>query len=143
MIDRDRLLALFLRAAGGVTALAFASVVMPRAWMEASHEWLGMGSMPRGAVVDYMIRQASTVYGLQGIALWLLASDVRRYRPLIRFTGWSFLLVSPIFVAIDSLAGMPWFWIVGDGVCCAALGGVVLWLSARGEALAIGDSMNA
>jgi hypothetical protein len=133
MMNRDRLLALFLRAAGSVTALAFASVVMPRAWMEASHEWLGMGSMPRGAVVDYMIRQASTVYGLQGIALWLLASDVERYRPLIRFTGWSFLLVSPIFVAIDSVAGMPWFWILGDGVCCAGLGAIVLWLSARGN----------
>ena len=130
----DRLLACFLRAAGSVTALAFLSVVMPRSWMEASHEWLGMGPMPRGAVVDYMIRQASMVYGLQGIGLWLLASDVERYRPLIRFSGCSFLLVSPIFVVIDSVAGMPWFWIIGDGVCCAVLGAVVLWLSRRGEA---------
>jgi hypothetical protein len=132
-MTRDRFLPLFLRAAGGITALAFVSVVMPRAWMEASHEWLGMGPMPRGAVVDYMIRQASMVYGLQGIAMWIVASDVRRYHPLIRFMGWSFLLVAPIFVVIDSAAGMPWFWIVGDGVCCAALGAVVLALSGRRE----------
>jgi hypothetical protein len=128
-MTRDRYLAFFLRAAGSVTALAFVSVVMPRAWMEASHEWLGMGTMPRGPVVDYMIRQASMVYGLQGIAMWVLASDVVRYRPLIRFTGWSFLVVSPIFVVIDRVAGMPWFWVAGDGICCAVLGVVVLWLS--------------
>jgi hypothetical protein len=97
--------------------------------MEWSHERLGMGVMPRGAVVDYMIRQASVVYGLQGIAMWILASDVERFRPLIRFTGLSFLLVAPIFVVIDNIAGMPSFWAVGDGVCCAILGAAVFWLS--------------
>jgi hypothetical protein len=38
-------------------------------------------------------------------------------------------VVSPIFVVIDRVAGMPWFWVAGDGICCAVLGVVVLWLS--------------
>ena len=36
--------------------LAFGAVVMPRAWMEASHEWLGLGMMPDGPVINFMIR---------------------------------------------------------------------------------------
>jgi hypothetical protein len=129
-MNRERLLTLVLRLSGTINALAFFSVVMPREWMEISHEWLGMGTMPRGAVVDFMIRQASYVYGAHGITLWLLASDVQRYRPLVRFTGWVYLLAAPAFVAIEWTAGMPWFWMVGDGIGCGSFGVVVLWLSA-------------
>ena len=80
-MDRRRLLAWVLRLVGTVQLFAFGAVVMPRSWMEAGHAWLGLGDMPRGAVVDFMIRQASFAYGLQGVALWVLASDVLRYRP--------------------------------------------------------------
>lgn len=130
-MNRSRLLPLFLRVAGAVTALAFVAVVMPRSWMEGAHEALGMGPMPRGAVVDFMIRQASLVYGLHGAALWLMAGDVPRYRPLIRYTGWAFLLAAPIFAAIDYTADMPWFWLLGDGLCCSAVGATILSLVPR------------
>jgi len=42
----------------------------------------------------FMIRQASYVYGMHGASLWVLATDVRRFRPLIVFNGISFTLAA-------------------------------------------------
>jgi hypothetical protein len=131
-MTRDRFLALFLRAAGSVTALAFVSVVMPRAWMEATHGWLGLGEMPDGAITMFMIRQASFTYGLHGMLLWLLSSDVIRFRPLVLFTGGSYLLAGPVFFLIDLQSGMPWFWTAGDTVSCSFVGAALLWLNRIG-----------
>ena len=85
-----------LRLAGAVEILAFISVVMPRAWMEASHTWLGLGEMPGGPVLMFMIRQASYAYGMHGISLWVLATDVKRFRPLVIFNAVAFLLAAPV-----------------------------------------------
>ncbi|HEY1404475.1 MAG TPA: hypothetical protein VGB05_10140 [Pyrinomonadaceae bacterium] len=128
-MNRQRLQSWLLRVAGSVEILAFVAVVMPRSWMESSHVWLGLGEMPDGAVLMFMIRQASYVYGMHGVLLWILASDVARYRPLIRFTGFSFLLAAPVFFIIDHTAGMPLYWTISDAVGCAFLGATLLWLN--------------
>ena len=108
--------------------LAFVAVVMPRAWMEASHAWLGLGEMPEGPLLMFMIRQASYVYGMHGVSLWVLASDVVRFRKLILLNAISFLLATPIFYMIDITSGMPLFWTVSDTLGCAFFGAALLWL---------------
>ncbi|HLL17129.1 MAG TPA: hypothetical protein VK388_18865 [Pyrinomonadaceae bacterium] len=128
-MNRQRLQSLLLRAAGSVEILAFVAVLMPRSWMESSHAWLGLGEMPRGAVLMYMIRQASYVYGMHGILMWILASDVVRYRPPIRFTGITFLVAAPVFLVIDHTAGMPLYWTLLEAAGCAFFGATLLWLT--------------
>ena len=116
--------------------LAFFAVVMPRSWMEASHAWLGLGVMPDGAVTMFMIRQASYAYGMHGISLWVLASDVSRFRPLVLLNGVSFLLAAPVFFVIDYTSGMPMWWTAADTLGCASFGAALLWLergSGRGD----------
>jgi hypothetical protein len=102
---------------------------MPRSWMEASHAWLGLGVMPEGSVLMFLIRQASYTYGMHGISLWLLASDVKRFRPLILLNGISFLLAGPLFFIIDYTAGLPMWWTATDGPSCGLFGLAMLWLS--------------
>lgn len=68
-MNRQHLQSWLLRLAGSVEILAFAAVMMPRSWMEASHAWLGLGEMPGGPVIMFMIRQASYAYGMHGISL--------------------------------------------------------------------------
>ena len=131
-MNRRRLQSWLLRAVGSIELLAFVAVVMPRSWMEAGHAWLGMGEMPGGPLLMFMIRQASYVYGMHGVGLWVLASDVERFRPLVTLNGVSFLLAAPIFLLIDLTAGMPWFWTASDAVGCAFFGAATLWLN-RGE----------
>jgi len=116
-----------------VEILAFVAVVMPRSWMEVSHTWLGLGVMPSGIVLMFLIRQASYVYGMHGISLWILASDVVRFRPLVRLNAISFLVASPVFLLIDYTSGTPLFWTVIDTLGCAFFGVSLLWLDRGGS----------
>ncbi len=130
-MNHQALQANLLRLAGSTELLAFASVIMPRAWMEVAHEWLGLGEMPGGAVLIFLIRQASYVYGMHGVSLWLLATDVRRFRPLVIFNGVSFVLAAPIFFLIDYYSGMPLWWSVVDPLGCGFFGVALLLLDRR------------
>ena len=130
-MNSQRLLSCLLRLAGSVEILAFFAVVMPRPWMELSHAWLGLGEMPGGPIIMFMIRQASYTYGMHGVSLWVLASDVLRFRTLILLNGIAYLLAAPVFFLIDFTSGMPWFWTVADTLGCAFLG-VALLLLQRG-----------
>lgn len=131
--DRKLLLSWLLRLVGLIEVLAFVAVIMPRSWMEASHSWLGLGQMPEGSVLMFMIRQASYAYGMHGISLWILASDVKRFRPLLLLNGFSFLLAGPVFFIIDYTTGMPWWWTVADSLSCAFFGVALLWLTPKGS----------
>lgn len=127
--NKEFLLTWLLRLVGVSEVLAFIAVVMPRAWMEVSHLWLGLGQMPKGAVLMFLIRQASYTYGMHGISLWLLATDVKRFRPLLILNGISFLLAGPVFFLIDYTAGTPMWWTFTDGPACGVFGAAILWLS--------------
>ena len=128
-MNYDQIQSWVLRLTGATEILAFISVVMPRAWMESAHIWLGLGVMPEGPILMFMIRQASYAYGMHGVSLWLLATDVRRYQPLIVFNAISFLLASVVFSLIDYTTGMPFWWTIVDGVGCASFGAAVLILN--------------
>ena len=138
-MNRQRLQSWLLRLAGATELLAFFAVVMPRSWMEATHAWLGMGELEGGAVLMFMIRQASYVYGMHGVSLLVLASDVKRFRPLVILNGISFLLAAPLFLIIDHTSGMPLYWTLLDAAACGFFGAALLWLTlgdaARNEEL--------
>ena len=130
-MNREKLLVWLLRIAGATEIFAFIAVVMPRSWMEVSNAWLGMGAMPDGPLLMFMIRQASYTYGVHGLSLWLIASDVERFRPFIVFNGIAFLVAAPVFLLIDITSGMPWWWAVSDPGSCGFFGVTLLWLSHR------------
>ncbi len=130
-MNHQRLQAWLLRLVGTTELLAFVAVVMPRAWMELAHAWLGLGDMPGGAVTMFMIRQASYTYGMHGISLWVLATDVDRFRPLLLLNGISFLLAAPVFCIIDHTSGVPWWWTVVDTLACGFFGVALLWLNRK------------
>ena len=125
--------AFLLRLAGSVELLAFLAVVMPRSWMEIAHTWLGLGEMPNGAIIMFMIRQASYTYGMHGVSLWVIASNVERFRLLIIFNAISFLIAAPVFFLIDQTSGMPFWWSLGDTFGCGSFGAALLWLSLRND----------
>src|SRR5437764_910839 len=123
-----RLQAWVLRWVGAVEALAFGAVVMPRAWMETAHGWLGFTEMPRGPVFDAVMREVSFTYGLHGVALWLIAADVVRYHPLVILTAAGYFLAGAVFILIDLTVGMPGFWVAGNGGSCLLIGALLGWL---------------
>lgn len=128
-MNKQQILTWSLRLAGAFEVLAFVAVVMPRGWMEISHEWLGLGAMPGGPILMFLIRQASYTYGMHGVSLWVLSLDVKRFRPLVVLNGIAYLLGAVVFVVIDYSSGMPLWWTVADPVGCGVLGAALLWLS--------------
>jgi hypothetical protein len=111
-----------------VEILAFGAVFLPRAWMESIHTAMGLTEMPQGPTFDSVMRQVSFTYGVHGIALWFIAADVRRYRPLMILTAVGYLLAGPVFFVVDLHNGMPWSWIAGNGGSCLLIGALLVGL---------------
>jgi hypothetical protein len=119
----------FLRCLAILQVLTGAIAFVPIGWIAAWHGWLGLGQLPDDAVLRYVIRGGAFVQGVIGVLLWVIATDVERYRPLVITTAAIYLVSSPAFYLIDSIAGMPRFWCVFDAVSCFAVGAVLLGLS--------------
>ena len=117
-----------LRLVGAVEMFAFAAVFLPRSGMGAAYAWMGLGGMPEGPVFDSVMRQVSFSYGLHGVALWLIAADVVRYRPLVILTAVGYLLAGPVFIGIDLGNSMPWSWVAANGGSCLLIGALLLAL---------------
>jgi hypothetical protein len=116
MTKSDQVVVILLRYLLGIPALfALVPVVMPFSWMVATHRWLGLGEMPDGPVVEYLARSVSAFYALFGALCLVVASDLERYRPLVRFLGVAFALMSLVLLGIDLAAGMPWWWSASEG----------------------------
>ena len=114
MTRADKALVILLRFVGVPALFALVAVVMPFSWMVATHRWLGIGEMPDGPVVEYLARSVSLFYALFGALCLVLASDLERYRPLVRFLGVAFALMSLVLLGVDLAAGMPWWWSASD-----------------------------
>jgi len=126
-----RWLALLLRLGGAVLLLAFGAVFLPVAWMSASHAALGLGTFPRSALVDYLTRSISALYAIKGGLYLLLSTDVVRYAPVIGYVAWSTVAFGLLMLAVDVHAGMPWYWICGEGPPVAIVGLILLVLHRR------------
>ncbi|MEM7588503.1 MAG: hypothetical protein AAF560_34260 [Acidobacteriota bacterium] len=104
-----------LRFAGTVMLLAFGAVVMPTEWMEASHQRLGLGEFPTTPLVDYLTRSISMLYGIYGGMYLVIARDLRRLAPVLKYMASANIVFGAAMVAIDLHAGMPWYWVAGEG----------------------------
>jgi hypothetical protein len=127
----ERLLVLVLRSSGAILLLAFAAVFLPVSWMAAAHRWLGLGEFPTYPLVDYLTRSISILYGIKGGLYLLLSTDVRRYRSVIVYAGWSAICFGLAMIVIDLRAGMPWQWTLGEGPSVILAGTVFLVLVRR------------
>jgi len=128
MTRPERTLVLLLRGLGCLTLSAFAAIALPVEWMAAIHARLGLGTLPREPIVDYLTRSVSAFYGLHGALLLVVARDVRRHRAVVAFAGWAAVAFGVIVTGIDLHAGMPAWWTWGEGLPVTALGALQLYL---------------
>lgn len=100
---------------GGGASFAVVAVFMPMSWMVAIHRWLGLGEMPTAPIVEYLARSVSAFYVFIGALCLVVASDLERYQPLVRFLGVGFFVTGVVFTGVDVVTGMPWWWSVFEG----------------------------
>jgi hypothetical protein len=120
-----------LRVFGATCVLAVLPFIMPRSWMGFTHEWLGMGTLPEKPVVEYLARSTSALCAFYGGLLFVLATDVHRYAPAITYQAIAMMLLSGAGAILGLRAGMPAWWMVGDGMGCWVFCGAMLWLQKR------------
>src|SRR5262249_9775323 len=108
MTRADKALVLLLRFLGVTALFAVVTVFMPVSWMAATHRWLGLGEMPTAPVVEYLARSVSACYAVLGALCLVMAADLERYRPLVRFLGAAQAVVGVVAISVDLAAGMPW-----------------------------------
>ena len=101
---------------------------MPHAWMDACHRGLGLGALPELPILIYLTRSLSALYAAQAALLWLVSGDVRRYGPVVFYVGVAFLVFGAVVLGIDYHAGLPWFWILGEGPVLMLIGFLILGL---------------
>jgi hypothetical protein len=128
---RERLLALLLRISAVVLCLAFGAVFLPNDWMAATHEWLGLGTFPASLIVEYLARSISALYGIYGILCFVVATDVRRYLPVIVALSWSSVGFGMAIWVIDLKIGVPWHWTLFEGPPILILAVVFLAIARR------------
>jgi hypothetical protein len=133
MKKSDKVLALLLRFVGVGALFALVAVFMPSSWMAATHRWLRLGEMPTGPVVEYLARSLSAFYAIMGALCLVLATDLERYRPLVRFLGVAFALMSVVFLGVDLPAGMPWWWSASEGPGGVVFGALLFALACPGH----------
>jgi hypothetical protein len=114
MIMPSAWLVLVLRATAVLFLLAFAGVVMPESWMKTVYEWDGLGPWPGGALLVYLARAVSMLYGFCGLLALYLSFDVRRYLPLIRFLAIVGFPFAPVMFVVIWAAGLPTVWAVSE-----------------------------
>jgi hypothetical protein len=132
-MDAAVLLGVLLRFVGCLLLLAAAAIVMPFEWMAALHQALGLGGLPELPVIQYLTRSVSAVYATWGAFFLYLSFDVRRHLVVIRFLMVVKMLFALVLIAIDILAGMPWFWTVYEGPPILVIAAAMWWLSYRAE----------
>ena len=124
----ERWLRLLLRVTGGVMLLALVAVVMPRSWMAAAHEWLGVGAFPDAPIAEYLARSTSGLYAMLGGLAILLAADVRTYRRAITYFALALPALSTLMLLACWNSGLPAYWLLTDLFSAAGFGAAVLVL---------------
>ena len=115
MTTQERFLHVFLRILGSVSLLALFAVVMPYSWMNAIHQWLGMGELPDEPIVGYLARSTSAFYALLGGLVWVLSFDLARHRRVLKYVGAAILAMGLMLLSVDWLEGMPRWWTIQEG----------------------------
>lgn len=124
---------LVLRFIAAISFIALPAIIAPRLALEKFSLLLGLGQPPHLPLLIYMTAGASCVLVAQAILLWLMSRDVIRYRPLILFCGWAYLAFSPLFLWIDTSAGMPPTQAAADTLSCLIAGTALLYASYFGR----------
>ena len=125
----ERLLFWLLRINAWVAAPC---ALLPFAWMDAVHrQWLGMGQLVDAPITQYMARSLSLVYAGHGVVILYITMHWARLRFTVPLVAWMHVVFGAGMLAIDLDAGLPTWWVVGEGPGLMVFGIVLVVLNRR------------
>jgi hypothetical protein len=124
-------LVFLLRCGAVLTGSAFLAVFLPVDSMASTHRWLGLGEFPRTPIVDYLARSVAALYGCHGVLLFVISTDVVRYRPLVWYVAAMNIIFGFMLLGIDLHAGLPAYWTAFEGPPVVVIGMLVAYFNWR------------
>ena len=114
-----RIVAIFLILDGG-------AFFLPERWINSVLAWCVLEPMPHATLMRYILLAAGYLQIAMGAWIWVIASDVVRYRPLVVTTIAIFIGGAPFFYVMDAIVGMPRWWCFMDFISCFLCGAIPL-----------------
>ena len=111
--------------------------------MATLHQWLGLGDFPDAPITIYLARSTSLLYALHGAVMFYVAWHFDRCQLLVPLLGWLHVVLGTFMIGVDLNAGMPLYWIAGEGLPIALTGGAILWLFRRSSPTSNSQSSDA
>ena len=127
----ELLLKWVLRIFGASALAALVFVVAPYSWMDAIHQWLGLGGLPREPIVGYLARSTSAFYAMQGGLSLVVSFDLRRFRPVLIYLGAVTVGFGLALGVVGWAVGLPRWWWLWEGPLDALLGLLILLCARR------------
>jgi hypothetical protein len=121
-----RSIAVSLRALAVFILLNGVSVLLPERWIDAVLVRCGIGHLPDAALFRYFLRGSGVLLVSFGVLIWVVASDVVRYRPIVITLIGIFLVCAPVSYWIGAVVGLPPWWCILDATICVFGGGIPL-----------------
>jgi hypothetical protein len=135
----DRALLWVMRLNAAVLLCAAPCVLLPFATMDSVHRTLLGESLPDRPITRYMARSLSLLYASYGLITLFVTLDWRHYRRAVPFIAWLHIVFASAMVVVDLEAGMPWWWVAGEGPPLIGMGILMLWLYRRASRSGPGD----
>jgi hypothetical protein len=127
----EETLVALLRVSAVLLLTAAIPAVMPFSWMNAVHQYLGMGELPQGPIMGYLTRSLSAMYVLHGGLVLFISLDVRRHLAVVKCLAVLLIIFGTGMIVLDVMVGMPWFWILSEGPLIVLFSIIVFWLARR------------
>lgn len=131
MTKPELAIVIILRIVGVSGLFAIPAIFLPYSWMNAIHEYVGLGELPDTPIVSYLARSLSAFYAFVSAITLLISSDIRRYRSFVNLWAVLATLTGVALLGIDITAGMPTSWTFGEGPPTIVVGLVMLWLQGK------------
>ena len=126
---RHRLMANSLRVVAVSWLLGGLSFFFPWTW-KLFLNWFGMGEIQHSVFLSFILVVAGWLSVTTGAIIWIAATDIVRYRPIVIATIAFHLIAAPVFYWMDTVIGMTLSWCIFDCACWLLSGGLPLafWL---------------
>lgn len=128
-----RLTGQLLVVSGGFLILAVVPLFFPIDLMKVIHQWLGLGEMPDSPIAVYLARSTSMLYAVHGFVTVYTGLKIERLWPMAALLGFLHVGIGLTMIGVDLNAGMPAYWVAGEGGPIAGLGALILYLWNRGN----------